>query len=54
MDSEVGVDMQLGIYAIPVDALRQGYRVIPLRYESSLEIIDYSFILVKIDIIEKI
>ncbi|EAR85196.2 phosphatidylinositol-specific phospholipase C, X domain protein (macronuclear) [Tetrahymena thermophila SB210] len=52
MDSDVGIDTQLGIYAISVDCMRPGYRMIPLRSKSNLELIDHSFILAKIEIEE--
>ncbi|KAL4493611.1 hypothetical protein ABPG72_004104 [Tetrahymena utriculariae] len=52
MDSDVGIDTQLGIFAISVDCMRPGYRIIPLRSKSNLEFIEHSFILAKIEIEE--
>lgn len=54
MDSDVGADTLLGFYACPIDALREGYRVIPLRSKTSLALIEHSYILVKIEITELI
>lgn len=48
MDSDVGSDTHLGSFAIPVDAIRGGYRVVPLRAMKTLELREHSYILVKI------
>jgi len=36
LDSDVGADTHLGSFAVPVDALRPGYRIIPLRKMADL------------------
>ncbi|EGR28562.1 phosphatidylinositol-specific phospholipase x domain protein [Ichthyophthirius multifiliis] len=49
MDSDILLDTQLGQYALPVDTIRPGYRIVPLR-NKALDFQENSCILVKINI----
>ncbi|EGR29964.1 phospholipase eta 2, putative [Ichthyophthirius multifiliis] len=51
-DSDYGKDVTIGQFAIPVNCIRQGYRIVQLR-NSQLNFFQNSFILVHIQIIDQ-